>query len=66
MRYEVRLSAYDVMDQVWVTVTLHSQQEVAEGIGEPVMQLSTTLDGTGESDPFDWVRDVLVGALELL
>lgn len=66
MRYEVRLSGYDVLDQIWVTLTLHSQQDVAEGIGSALVHVSTTVLGTGEADPREWTRDVLVAALEAL
>lgn len=66
MRYEVRLSAYDVMDQIWVSLTLHSQQDVAEGIGSALVHVSTSVAGTGETDPHAWIRDALVAALEAI
>ena len=66
MRYEARMSAYDVMDQIWVTVSLHSQQDVAAGIGTALVHVSTQVAGTGESAPLEWLRDALVSALEAL
>lgn len=66
MRYELRMSAYDVMDQIWVTLSLHSQQDVAEGAADALAHISTTVAGVGESDPREWMRDALVAALEVL
>lgn len=66
MRYEARITAYDVMDLVWITCTLHSQQDVAEGAGTALVHVHTTVSGTGESDPMQWLRDALVSALEAL
>lgn len=60
------MSAYDVMDYVHVALTLFSQQDVAEGIGSALVHVTTTVEGTGESDPHEWIRDALVAALEAL
>ena len=47
------MSAYDVMDYMHVTLTLFSQQDVAEGIGSALVHVTTTVEGTGESDPHE-------------
>lgn len=64
MRYEARVTAYDVMDQVWVGVTVHSQEDVLSTGSSVVLHMSEQVTGVGESDPREWLRDVLVALLE--
>lgn len=64
MRYELRVTAYDVMDFVHVQVALYGSQDEP---GDPTGLLgtsTTTVQGTGESDQWQWARDALVAALE--
>jgi hypothetical protein len=66
MRYEARLTAYDVMDLVHVQVAIYGSGDQP---GDPTGLLGTstsTVLGTGESDPWQWARDALVSALENL
>lgn len=66
MRYEARVSAYDVLDQVWVGGSLSSQEEALSTQPSIILHISTQIDGTGESDPREWLRDALIGLLEAL
>jgi len=66
MRYEARVTAYDVMDEVWVTVTVQASSGFPDQGTHQVLATRTSLAGTGETDVHEWLRDVLVGALEML
>lgn len=66
MRYELRLTAYDVMDQVWVSTTLHRTPDTPGAPSEIALVLHSQAAGEGEQDPIEWTRDALVCALESL
>lgn len=66
MRYEMRVHAYDVMDQVQWTVTVWGPGLDGSVAAERVLYRGETLRGTGESDPSRWAADVLVAVLETL
>lgn len=66
MRYEATLTAFDVMDQVWISVRVRSQQSVAEGHPVEVLTGSECIAGVGEDDPRQWLLDALVGLIEAL
>lgn len=66
MRYETRVTAYDVMDTVWVSVSTTRTMPDDPDFREQVVLRRTTVQGTGESDPFQWTRDALIAALEAL
>lgn len=61
MRYRLHLNAWDVMDRVHVSISLFDDHDDGS---ERVLELSSDLVGTGESDPWEWARDALVAALE--
>ena len=66
MRYEARVTAYDMLDQVCVVLSV----QATDGLGHlgPHQVLSTTLTvrGQGETDVREWLRDALVAAIETL
>lgn len=64
MRYEMRCTAYDVVGEVWISITLHQSEIGAEHGTPPVMQWTATALGVGELDPEKWVRDALRSAEE--
>jgi hypothetical protein len=64
MRYEARITAYDVMDSVQIVVVVWETDEDPTTPNTPVVRSVQTVPGTGESDPYQWTRDVLVAALE--
>jgi len=66
MRYEARLTAFDMLDQVHVTVGVWLTGESALSRPELVLSNTTTVQGEGESDPSQWARDCLIAALESL
>lgn len=66
MRYETRVTAYDMLDQVCVSVTVFQLREDDPSANGLVVSCSTTVQGTGESSPREWARDALVAALEIL
>lgn len=66
MRYELRLTAYDVMDTVHVQVALYGTDEHTLGPSELLGTSTTSVQGTGESDRWRWATDALVAALESL
>jgi hypothetical protein len=66
MRYELRLTAYDMLDQVHVSVWLSTLTEDDPPQHRAVGAYAATVAGSGESDPSVWTRDALVAALEAL
>ena len=66
MRYEARVTAYDVMDRVMVALVVLEAADVPQVSTTVVHRCTTTLRGEGESDPRQWAIDALVGLLESL
>lgn len=66
MRYRLYLSAWDIMDNVYVAVGVYDDSGEREDDGVRCVELKTTIRGTGESDPHEWARDALIAALESL
>lgn len=64
MRYEARITAYDVMDSVGVIMVVRESTGYAAMADEVVYHKVTTVRGTGEDDPVEWLKDALVAALE--
>jgi len=64
MRYELRVTAYDAMDEVWISGVLMSKGHAAEGEPLTVLHFLTQVRGTGETDPRRWTQDALVALLE--
>jgi len=62
----ISLDAYDVMDQVFITLRVRCTTPDRTEAIETLLHSSTTIPGTGETDPREWARDALVGALEAL
>lgn len=66
MRYEARITAYDVMGQVHIGGALFSQDSLSPVTATPVLHFATDVAGVGEPDPAEWLRDALVALLESL
>lgn len=64
MRYELRLTAYDMLDQVAVATVILEAGDIPQVSTKVVRRSVTTVRGTGELDPSQWARDALVAALE--
>lgn len=64
MWFVATINAYDALDRVVIAAVL---RQTAGGIGDPihdVLQHVATVEGVGEDDPREWLRDALVGLLE--
>lgn len=66
MRYFANVYAYDVMDSVQITVSLRTVGDQEEDTLSVVLHTATTILGKGEDNPREWLRDALVGALEIV
>jgi len=64
--YLATVHAYDVMGDVFVSVSARQTTADRTETTESLLHRSTTFAGTGESDPVEWTRDVLIAALEAL
>jgi hypothetical protein len=64
MRYEARVTAYDVLDQVMVSIVLIESSDDPTVSRQVPVRRAVTVQGTGESDPLQWARDALVAILE--
>ena len=65
-RFELRVLAYDVMDQVHVGVVIRDMETAVDHSAEWIPLVSTSVQGIGETDRRAWVQDALVAALERL
>lgn len=60
------VSCYDVMDEVFAHAVVKTYEDM--GPGEPPSEStwSTTVQGTGSGSDSVWLRDALIGLIELL
>lgn len=63
MRYRVHLAGWDMMDQVVVHAAVYDD---AGPVISEVLEVGTTVQGEGVSDPAEWLRDALVALLEAM
>jgi len=66
MRYIASVHAYDALDSVSTTVLVKEFPDDPDLPPSTVFVCTTTVPGTGESDPRLWVQDALVAMLEAL
>ena len=66
MRYEARVTAYDMLDQVCVAVVVWETDPDPLTKPEVVLRIATAVPGEGETDPRTWARDALLAAVETL
>jgi hypothetical protein len=64
MRYELRLTAYDCLDNIVVAWTLTASDASDPPQRQAILSGHESLRGVGEDDPSAWIRDALVMALE--
>lgn len=64
MRYEARITAYDMFDQVLIGVRVWETPPGSASRAEVLVELTELAQGTGESDPTKWLRAVLERLLE--
>lgn len=66
MWFAATINAFDALDQVHVSVLLRARPDTGEERTVNVFTRSTTVPGTGETVPEEWLRDALVALLESL
>lgn len=66
MKTTAHIQAYDCLDQVVYACQVKQTAEYETGPLEPVVLVAGVLQGEGITHPREWLRDVLVGILELL
>lgn len=66
MRYEARITAYDMLDKVTVAATLWATDPNPAEKLEPILRTVVTVQGEGESRPAIWLRDALCALAETL
>lgn len=60
------MQAYDALGLVHVTVRVWGDAGLGEYQMEPQFSCATTVDGVGEPDPQEWLKDALVAMLEAI
>ena len=66
MRYELRLTAYDMLDQVCVSAVCYGTPDFPDQPIERVLVRSTQVQGTGRESATEWTRTALTVMLEAL
>lgn len=66
MRYEARVTAYDMLDAICVAAVIWETADDPLTTPTVVLRTAATVPGEGESDPRQWTRDALVALLETL
>ena len=66
MRYEARITAYDMLDQITVAATLSSTDPRDDRTPEPLLRTVVSVPGEGITDPRIWLRDALCALAETL
>lgn len=67
MRYYCTVSGYDMFDEVTVSAVVKcDRRDVGEQEPVELLRASTTVQGVGESDPREWLKDALIALLEEL
>lgn len=58
------LTAWDVLDRVFVTARVREYDGNDPTMGETVFDRSVTVQGSGEDESEQWVRDALIAMVE--
>lgn len=64
MRTIATVNAYDVLSTVHVKLIVREYPDAESASPRTVLECTTTVQGTGETDPRQWIVDALVGLLE--
>lgn len=59
MRYELRLTAFDMMDQIHIAAGLYETPDDPEAPTRRVWARTATARSTGRSEATEWIREVL-------
>lgn len=66
MRYELRLTAYDALDQVVITAQVRGTLDLPGSPTEQVMVRSVQAQGRGTESATEWTREALETLLRAL
>lgn len=66
MWFSASVHAHDVLDQVYVTARVWGDGGVGERQMVEQSSCATTVDGVGEDDARQWLKDALVALIEVL
>jgi hypothetical protein len=66
MMYIATVTAYDALTNVVVHARVTEYGDVPEETPSTVLACTTTVLGTGESSPREWLQDALVAMLEAI
>lgn len=66
MRYEARITAYDMLDQVCVAAVVFFTDEDPLSKPDAAFRTAIAVPGEGETDPAVWLRDALCALAETL
>lgn len=66
MWYSASINAHDVLDHVVITARVWGDGGMGERQMVEQFSCATTIDGSGEDDPRQWLMDALVGLIEEL
>lgn len=66
MRYEAEFHAFDMLDQIHLTVRVWGADGALVQERQVAYQVTDTIPGQGESDPREWLKDALVAMLEAI
>jgi hypothetical protein len=58
------IHAYDLLDSVQIKAVVRKYADTMSVESSIEFECTTTFQGTGESDPIEWLREALVGLLE--
>ena len=64
MRYELRVTAYDCLDQIVISTVLSGSSDNLSPTSGESLVLHSSIRGTGQLEPREWARDALLAALE--
>lgn len=64
MRFRAHLTAYDTIGDVAVVLQVYEDGVPSRVERDPVLTTNVRIQGQGVSDAAEWVRDVLIAALE--
>ena len=59
MRYELRLTAFDMLDQIHVAAALYETPDEPDAPTRRVWARTATSRGSGCTEATDWIREVL-------
>ena len=66
MRYEARITAFDMLDTIHVAMVVYESGHGETVTPRAVLIRTTTVLGTAEPEPSRWARDALVAIAETL